>query len=122
MVVTGGRPGGPNGGLTTVEAYDPRRDRWSTLPSFTTPRSGHSTVVADGRLVVLGGEELGEGGTTIEQVEVLGPAGAWQALPDMITPRHGLGGVSRDRRIYALEGGPTPGLAYSGALEFLDLP
>jgi N-acetylneuraminic acid mutarotase len=122
MVVTGGRPGGPNGGLTTVEAYDPRRDRWSTLPSFTTPRSGHTAVVADGRLVVLGGEELGEGGTTIEQVEVLGPAGAWESLPDMITPRHGLGGVSRDRRIYALEGGPTPGLAYSGALEFLDLP
>jgi hypothetical protein len=44
MVVTGGRPGGPNGGLATVEAYDPRRDRWSVMarsrpPAAATPRS-----------------------------------------------------------------------------------
>ena len=40
----------------------------------------------------------------------------------MITPRHGLGGVARGGRVYALEGGPQPGLAYSRAIEYLDLP
>ena len=40
----------------------------------------------------------------------------------MITPRHGVGGVAKGDRIYALEGGPQPGLAYSSALEYLDLP
>ena len=28
----------------------------------------------------------------------------------------------RGDRVYALEGGPQPGLAYSPALEYLDLP
>ena len=40
----------------------------------------------------------------------------------MVTPRHGLGGAARGGRVYALEGGPQPGLAYSRALEYLDLP
>ena len=110
-----------NGGQTTVESYDPQRRRWASLPSFATARSGHAAVASGGRLVVLGGEELG-GGTTIEQVELYRPGSGWSALPDMITPRHGLGGVARRGRIYAVEGGPQPGLAYSRSLEFLDLP
>jgi N-acetylneuraminic acid mutarotase len=127
MVVTGGRPGDVNGGLTTVESYDPGRDRWSVLPPLATARSGHAAVAVGGlrggRIVVLGGEELGPGGTTIEQVELFDPrVGGWTALPDMLTPRHGLGGVAGGKRVYALEGGPQPGLAYSGSLEFLDLP
>ena len=99
-----------------------RRDRWSAVASLATARSGHATVAARGRLVVFGGEEL-DGGTTIEQVEAYDPAGdRWQPLPEMVTPRHGLGGVARRGRIYAIEGGPRPGLAFSGAIEYLDLP
>ncbi len=126
LVVTGGRPGPVHGGLTTVERYDTERDRWSSLPDLATARSGHATVTVGGRLggriVVFGGEEL-DGGTTIEQVELFDPRnGGWTALPQMITPRHGVGGVAKGDRIYALEGGPQPGLAYSSALEYLDLP
>jgi hypothetical protein len=40
----------------------------------------------------------------------------------MITPRHGLGGVAKGGRMFALEGGPQPGLHFSRALEFLDIP
>jgi Kelch motif len=91
------------------------------LAPLGTARSGHAAVVAGGRLVVLGGEELG-GGTTIEQVELYdGKRDRWRALPDMVTPRHGLGAAARGSRIYALEGGPQPGLAFSRTLEFLDL-
>ncbi len=87
-----------------------------------TARSGHSATVAAGRLVVFGGEEL-DGGETIEQVEAYDPAtGSWSALPEMVTPRHGLGAAAKGKRIYAIEGGPQPGLAFSRALEFLDLP
>jgi N-acetylneuraminic acid mutarotase len=123
LVVTGGRPGDINGGMTTVERYDPKARRWSSLPPLGTARSGHAAVVTRGRLVVLGGEELVPGGQTIEQVEAFDPeARSWRALPDMVTPRHGLGGVARRGRIYSIEGGPQPGLAYSSAIEYLDLP
>ena len=37
----------------------------------------------------------------------------------MATPRHGLGGVQRGGTVYAVEGGPSPGLAFSNALESL---
>jgi hypothetical protein len=33
------------------------------------------------------------------------------------TPRHGLGVVGLGGRVYAVAGGPTPGLAVSGANE-----
>ena len=40
----------------------------------------------------------------------------------MRTPRHGLGGAAFRGRVYALEGGPQPGFAFSGAVESLRLP
>jgi non-specific serine/threonine protein kinase len=86
-----------------------------------TARSGHAAVVAGGRLIVFGGEEL-DGGTTIEQVEAYDPrTREWSEVPAMITPRHGVGGVARGGRIYAVEGGPQPGLFFSSALEYLDV-
>ena len=122
LVVTGGRPGPTHGGQATVESYDPKRRRWSGLAPMPTARSGHSATVAAGKLVVFGGEEL-DGGETIEQVEAYDPAtGSWSALPEMVTPRHGLGAAAKGKRVYAIEGGPQPGLAFSRALEFLDLP
>jgi hypothetical protein len=40
----------------------------------------------------------------------------------MVTPRHGLGGVADGNRVFALEGGPQPGLHFSNANEYLDVP
>jgi non-specific serine/threonine protein kinase len=88
-----------------------------------TPRSGFAAAPVRGKVVVFGGEELGPGGSTIEQVELFDPeSNRWSELPDMLTPRHGLGGVSRKRRVFALEGGPRPGFAFSSAVEFIDIP
>lgn len=121
IYVTGGRPGDVHGGLAVVERYDPRRNRWSTVAPMETARSGHAAVTTGGRLIVFGGEEL-DGGTTIEQVEAYEPGtDSWTELPEMVTPRHGLGGAGRQGRVYAIEGGPQPGLAYSRALEYLDV-
>jgi N-acetylneuraminic acid mutarotase len=110
--------------FSAVERYDPRRRHWSMLPPLRTARGGIAAVrLGDGRIVVFGGEQLTPGGTTIASVELFDPRrGRWQALPDMRTPRHGLGGVALGRRVYAIEGGPSPGLFFSRAIEFLDVP
>jgi serine/threonine-protein kinase PknK len=123
LYVTGGRPGPVNGGQTTVESYSISGREWRSEPSLEVARSGHATVAVAGGLVAFGGEELTEGGETIEQVERFDPgAGEWTALPEMITPRHGLGAAAKGGRLYALEGGPQPGLHFSRALEYLDVP
>ena len=78
--------------------------------------------LADGRIVVFGGEQLGAGGTTIAPVELFDPRRRrWSGLPDMLTPRHGLGGVALGNRIYAFAGGVSPGFSFSCAVEALDV-
>jgi N-acetylneuraminic acid mutarotase len=127
-VATGGRfyvlAGRDSTNLGAAERYDPRRRRWERLPDLRTPRGGVASVrLRDGRIVVFGGEELEPGGATIGEVELFNPrTRRWRALPDMRTPRHGLGGAALGNRVFALGGGPQPGLTFSGAIEFLDVP
>ena len=127
-VASGGRfyvlAGRDSTNLAAAERYDPRRRRWERLPDMRTPRGGIASVrLRDGRIVVFGGEELQLGGTTIGEVELFNPrTRRWRELPDMRTPRHGLAGAALGNRVFALEGGPQPGLAFSNAIEFLDIP
>jgi N-acetylneuraminic acid mutarotase len=106
-----------------AERFDTRRRVWQRLPSLRTPRGGIAAArLRDGRIVVFGGENLEPGGTTIAPVELFDPRRRrWSQLPDMRTPRHGLGGAALGSRVYSLAGGPRPGFAFSGALEFLDV-
>jgi N-acetylneuraminic acid mutarotase len=121
LYVLGGRSDA--GELATAERFDPATRRWSRLPEMGTPRSGFAAVAVTGRPLVFGGEELGPGGTTIEEVELFDPGRRrWRSLPPMLTPRHGLGGVVQGHRVYAVEGGPSPGLAFSNAIEVLAVP
>ena len=128
-VATGGRfyvlAGRDAGNLAAAERYDPRTRRWQTLPDMATPRGGIASArLRDGRVVVFGGEDFGGSGSeTIAEVELFDPrTSRWRRLPDMRTPRHGLGGAAVGNRVFALEGGPQPGLAFSDALEFIDVP
>ena len=127
-VASGGRfyvlAGRDSANLAAAERYDPWRRRWERLPDLRTPRGGIASArLRDGRIVVFGGEELAPGGSTIAQVELFNPrTRRWRALPEMRTPRHGLGGAALGNRVFALEGGPEPGLAFSNAIEFLDVP
>jgi N-acetylneuraminic acid mutarotase len=121
IYVFGGRSNGHN--LNVVERFDPERGRWTRLPDLLRSRSGFAAVVVEGKPIVFGGEELTPEGGTIRSVELYDPAARrWRSLPGMRTPRHGLGGAELGRRIYALQGGPTPGFAFSGGVEFLDVP
>jgi N-acetylneuraminic acid mutarotase len=127
-VASGGRfyvlAGRDSTNFTAAERYNPRGRRWERLPDLRTPRGGIASVrLRDGRIVVFGGEELAPGDSTIAEVELFDPrTGRWRSLPDMRTPRHGLGGAALGSRVFALEGGPQPGLAFSDAIEFLDVP
>jgi N-acetylneuraminic acid mutarotase len=122
LYVLAGRAAGV-GNFAVAERYLPGARRWERLPDMTTPRGGIAAATVGNRVVVLGGEQLGEGGATIKQVEVYDPAARrWSRLPDMRTPRHGLGAVSQGRRVYAIEGGPRPGFHFSNVLEALDVP
>jgi N-acetylneuraminic acid mutarotase len=112
------------GNYTAADRYDPRKRTWEQLPPLHTPRGGIASArLSDGRIVVFGGERLEPGGTTIAQVELFDPRSRrWRSLPDMRTPRHGLGGAALGRRVFAIEGGPTPGFAFTRTIEFLDVP
>jgi non-specific serine/threonine protein kinase len=85
------------------------------------PRGGiAAATIRGGDVIVFGGEE---GAGTIGEVERFDPdTRTWSALPGMRTPRHGLGGVALRRRVFSVEGGPQPGLFFSTALEYLDVP
>jgi N-acetylneuraminic acid mutarotase len=112
-----------SGNLDVVERFDPKSRGWSRLPRLREARSGIAAALVRGRPVVFGGEELTPGGTTIGSVELFDPEDRrWRPLPAMRTPRHGLGGAALGRRVYAVEGGPAPGLVFSDAVEFLDVP
>ena len=113
----GGRLAGYDTNLGTVEAYDPRTNRWSRLPDLPDPRGGTGAASIAGRLVSVGGES--PSGTN-RTVWALRPGGrAWTRLQDLRTPRHGLGVVAFRGRVWAIAGGPEPGLTVSGAVESL---
>jgi N-acetylneuraminic acid mutarotase len=127
-VASGGRfyvlAGRDTRNFTAAARYDPRRRKWERLPPLHTARGGIASArLSDGRIVVFGGERLEPGGTTIAEVELFDPRSRrWSSLPDMRTPRHGLAGAALGRRVFAIEGGPTPGFAFTRTLEFLDVP
>ena len=116
----GGRLAGYDTNLGTVQAYDPRTNRWASLPDLPDPRGGTGAAAIAGRVVSVGGES--PPGTN-RTVWALRPgARAWTALPDLPTPRHGLGVVALGGRVWAIAGGPQPGLTVSGAVESLVVP
>jgi Kelch motif len=113
----GGRLAGYDTNLRTVEAYDPRTNRWLSLPDLPDARGGTGAAAIAGRIVSVGGES--PGGTN-SSVWALAPrAASWERLPDLPTPRHGLGVVALGGRVWAIAGGPEPGLTVSGAVESL---
>jgi N-acetylneuraminic acid mutarotase len=61
----------------SAELYDPARNAWSPAGSMTSARSGHSaTLLADGRVLVVGGFTRSGAMATAELYEA--PTGAWQ--------------------------------------------
>lgn len=115
-----GRLAGLDTNLTTIEAYDPRANRWRRLPDLPDARGGTGATAISGRIVSVGGES--PGGTNASVWALWPGARRWTRLPNLPTPRHGLGVVALQGRVWAIAGGPQPGLTVSGAVESLRVP
>lgn len=100
--------GGNNGtDLTTVEAYDPAADTWTTLPPMTEPRSDLGVAIADRRLVVVGGEA---GGQTLASSAALDlSTSTWSDLPSLATARHGAATAGVGKTVYVIGGSTGAG-------------
>jgi N-acetylneuraminic acid mutarotase len=115
LYVVAGRLAGLDTNQTTAEAFDPATARWRRLAPLPGARGGTGLAAVNRSLVSVGGEEPAG---TIRSVYRFTPrTGRWQQLPDLPTARHGLGVVGLRGRVYAVAGGPSPGLAVSGANE-----
>jgi Kelch motif len=119
VYAVGGRAGTLSG-FGDLESYDPGADRWTPLGGMPTPRGGMAAAgTSNGFVVAVGGEE--ESGT-FDEAEAYDVEGErWIALPPLSTARHGLGVVADGTTVYVIAGGPEPGLAFSGAVESIDL-
>lgn len=71
ILVIGGEV--PGRALPTVEAYDPSRDSWRTLPSLPTARHGiQAAVCGDTVLVAAGGVRVGGGPSDVQEAYAAG--------------------------------------------------
>jgi N-acetylneuraminic acid mutarotase len=86
VLVVGGAPRAPNGGLTPLArrgfAYDPSTDSWRRLPPMESGRFGAAAVWTGGRLLVWGGTSQAGSYTIPTHGLAYDPAAnRWSALP-----------------------------------------
>jgi N-acetylneuraminic acid mutarotase len=114
-----GRTAGFDTNMTLFESLAPPARRWRRLPPVPAKRGGTGAAAVGTTIVSVGGEAPQGTIRTVYGYDVL--RHRWRRLPDLPTPRHGLAVVAVFGRVYAVAGGPTPGLATSGANEFIQL-
>lgn len=97
--------------VANFEAYEPLRDKWTSLAPLPTPRHGLALVASGGRLYALGG--AGANGKALATVESYDPnGGTWRAEPPMPTARALVGGATlADGIILAIGGMDSSGRA-----------
>jgi hypothetical protein len=80
VLITGGEdnqagPGRKDIVLDNVELFDPKTERFSKLPPLSVPRDDHrSTVLADGSVLISGGQDENEEGLSSAELVVVPPA------------------------------------------------
>jgi Kelch motif/Protein of unknown function (DUF1668) len=114
-----GRKAGFDTNTTIFESLAPPARSWRELPPVPAGRGGTGAAVVGTTIVSVGGEAPQGTIATVYGFDIA--RRRWRRLPDLPTPRHGLGVVAAAGRVYAIAGGTTPGLATSGANEFLPL-
>ena len=102
--------GGRSPSTTRVDCYDTASSRWVRFPSLPVPTSGAgAAVLADGSIVVLGGQDAQET-RLVTQVAWLAGAKGWHTAGSMLVPRHGFELTIFEGRAWACGGGSAPGL------------
>jgi hypothetical protein len=65
VLIAGGMPCQPSGGLVSAELYDPKTGTFTTTGALTNPRGwAVAKLLQDGRVLVVGGDDPGTGGCT----------------------------------------------------------
>jgi N-acetylneuraminic acid mutarotase len=85
------------------EVYDPRVNRWETLPPMRTPRNHHAGVAVNGRIHVLAGRAEGDFELTDHEI-FDSSSGTWIAGPPLPTGRSGVAIVERQGWLYVFGG------------------
>ena len=108
--VIGGRWGG-TGALATVEIFDPASGEWRDGPTLNEARSGFGAATAGDRIVVAGGEILGQRPwTALASAEAYDPAAAaWTRLPDLPAGIHGMPVAGYEGTAFVLGGSDQAG-------------
>ena len=72
--------------LNEIESWNPSTNKWQISTRMITPRYGHSAVVLNGRIYVVGGFD---GEERLKSVECFtpGPVVTWHHVADMLLPR-----------------------------------
>jgi N-acetylneuraminic acid mutarotase len=104
VYVLGGSTGTSD--LTTVEAYDPVADTWTTMPALPEARSDFGVAITDSRLVAVGGMSSGRVLNSVEALDLT--TSTWTALPDLASGRHGLAVAAVGKTVYAIGGSTSP--------------
>lgn len=101
IYVAGGRP--PRGADFAV--YDPRENRWTTLPNLPTQRN-HLAAAIDGEVYVAGGRfEAGFPSPQSDALEVFDPAtNTWTARARLPIPRGGVNGLQAPGCLHVVGG------------------
>ena len=117
LYALGGRTGGYDTNLATVESWRPGERRWRREPRLPEPRGGTGAAVIGARIVSVGGEAP-EG--TIRSVYVFDTRSrTWSRVGDLPRPRHGVGVATVAANVYVVGGGLQPGLSVSDANDAL---
>jgi len=114
-----GRTAGFDTNMSLFESLAPPERRWRRLPPVPAKRGGTGAATVGATIVSVGGEAPEGTIGTVYGFDLQGRR--WRRLPDLPTPRHGLAVAALAGRLYAIAGGTTPGLATSGANEFLPI-
>ena len=124
LFVIGGRTVGlyPIVNTNITERYDPIEDKWMTLESMPSERSGISAASINNTttIYVFGGEDLTKTYNNNEKYDV--KSNEWESQEPLPTPRHGLAAVStNDDKIYVIGGGPASGLSVTSVNEIFNI-
>lgn len=111
--VGGNAPNGVGGSpaLSTVEAYDPVTNSWTTKAPMPTPREGLAVAVVNGTLYAIGGN-VGPFGAALNTVEAYNPVtDTWTTKAPMPTTRAWMGTAVLNNKIYVAGGRTGPSSA-----------
>ena len=110
--------GGPF--LGTIEAYEPRINRWTKMPDMPNLRSVSSAVVVADKIYFIGGTDLQAGDRHPAPLEVYDPMNKkWDLIPNMPTVRRPYGTATINGKIYVF-GGDTEDWELSPIVEVFD--